>query len=232
MTKDDHVTSVSDLYILPLDRFTVARDELAQQLESAGDVDEAKRVARLRKPTVAAWALNRASRNNPDEVGRLRDSHQQLRQAGSRQAVEQASEMRRRAIAALTDAAMAELDAGSLQTRDRVTRTLLAIATDGQGEADLSSGTLVRELEPSGGGWGEMELPPVPEPAPAELAAVALKEARERARILEIEAGDAESDLEVAKEALAAARRRAKEARSAANKAAAAVEEAAKAAED
>jgi hypothetical protein len=77
-----------------------------------------------------------------------------------------------------------------------------------------------------------MELPPVPEPAPAELAAVALKEARERARILEIEAGDAESDLEVAKEALAAARRRAKEARSAANKAAAAVEEAAKAAED
>ena len=84
-----------------------------------------------------------------------------------------------------------------------MTRTLLAIATDAQGEADLAAGTLVRELEPSGGGWGEMELPPVPEPDPAEQAAAALREARERARILEIEAGDAESDLEVAKEALA-----------------------------
>ena len=56
------------------------------------------------------------------------------------------------------------------------------------------------------------------------------EEARERARILEIEAGDAESDLEVAKEALAGARRRAKEARSAADEAAAAVQKAAKAA--
>jgi hypothetical protein len=232
MTNDDHVIPVSDLYILPLDQFTAARDELAQQLKSAGDVDEAKRVAKLRKPSVAAWALNRASRENPDEVGRLRDSHRELRKAGSRQAVERASEMRRGAVAALTNAAMAELDAGSLQTRDRVTRTLLAIATDAQGEADLAAGTLVRELEPSGGGWGEMELPPVPEPDPAEQAAAALKEARERARILEIEAGDAESDLEVAKKALAHARRRAKEARSAADKAAAAVQKAVKAAGD
>ncbi|HEU5112650.1 MAG TPA: hypothetical protein VFU96_04985, partial [Acidimicrobiia bacterium] len=185
MTNDDQVISVSDLYILPLDQFTAARDELAQQLKAAGDADEAKRVAKLRKPSVAAWALNRASRNNPDEVGRLRESHRLLRQAGSRQAVEQASEMRRRAVASLTDAAMAELDGGSLQTRDRVTRTLLAVATDAPGEADLAEGTLVRELEPSGGGWGDMELPPVPEPDPQERAAAALEEARERARMLE-----------------------------------------------
>ena len=134
--------------------------------------------------------------------------------------MEEASVARRQAVAALTDAAMAELDKGSLQTRDRVNRTLLAVATDAEGEADLIAGTLVRELEPSGGGWGEMELPPVPEPDPAEQDARAADEARERARALEIEAVDAEAQVETAKQALSEARRRAKQARSAADKAA------------
>jgi hypothetical protein len=228
MSGVDGPNEVADLYILPLDQFTAARDALAHQLKAELDADEATRVAKLRKPSVAAWALNRASRKDPDMVNRLIDSHRMLRKAGSRQAVEQASEARRQAVAALTDAAMAQLDAGSLQTRDRVTRTLLAVATDAQGEADLSAGTLVRELEPSGGGWGEMELPPVPEPDPGERAAAALEEARERARKLEIEASDAESQVEAAKEALAEARRRAKGARSAADKAAGQVQKAEK----
>ena len=220
MANDDNVLSVPDLYSLPLDQFTAARDELAQRLRSEGDPDEAKMVAKLRKPSVAAWALNRAARGNPELVGRLVDSHKMLRQAGSRQAVEEASATRRQAVAALTDAAMTELDKGSLQTRDRINRTLLAVATDSQGEAELAAGTLVRELEPSGGGWGEMELPPVPEPDPAEQAAVAVEQARERASKLEIEATDAEFQVETAKQALAEARRQAKQARSAADKAA------------
>jgi hypothetical protein len=220
MPGDDGPAKVADLYILPLDHFTAARDELAQHLKSEGDAEEAKRVGKLRKPSVAAWALNRAANNNPEAVSRLLDSHRRLRQAASRQAVEEASIARRQAVAALTDAAMSELDNGSLQTRDRINRTLLAVATDAQGEADLAAGTLVRELEPTGGGWGEMELPPVPEPGPAEQAALVAEQARERARKLEAEADDAESQVEAAKETLAEARRRAKQARSAANKAA------------
>ena len=220
MPGDDSLAEMDDLYILPLDQFTSARDELARRLRSEGNAEEAKRVAKLRKPSVAAWALNRAARSHPELVGRLVDSHQLLRKAGSRQAVEEASETRRQAVAALTDAAMTELDKGSFQTRDRINRTLLAVATDSRGEADLAAGTLVRELEPSGGGWGEMELPPVPEPDPAEQAAVAVEQARERANKLEIEAVDAESQVETAKQALTEARRRAKQARSAADKAA------------
>ena len=220
MANDDILLSVPDLYILPLDQFTAARDELAHRLRSDGDPEEAKKVAKLRKPSVAAWALNRAARSNPELVGRLVDSHKMLRQAGSRQAVEEASVSRRQAVAALTDAAMTELGGGSLQTRDRINRTLLAVATDSQGEADLAAGTLVRELEPSGGGWGEIELPPLPEPDPAEQAAAAAEWAREQARKLESEAVDAESQVETAKQALAEARRRAKQARSAADKAA------------
>jgi len=219
MAKDNEAPIASDLYNLPLDEFTAARDALSERLKAEGDAEEAKRVAKLRKPSVAAGALNRAARSNPELVGRLIDSHKMLRQAKSRQAVEEASVTRRQAVAALTDAAMAELDKGSLQTRDRVNRTLLAVATDAGGEADLAAGTLVRELEPSGGGWGEMELPPVPEPDPAEQDARAADEARERAQALEIEAIDAEADVETAKQALAEARRRAKQARSAAGKA-------------
>ncbi len=220
MTGAESPAEAADLYILPLDQFTAARDALAERLKAEGDPDEAKRVAKLRKPSVAAWALNRAARSHPELVSRLVDGHKMLRQAGSRQAVEEASVTRRQAVAALTDAAMNELDNGSLQTRDRVNRTLLAVATDAEGEADLVTGTLVRELEPSGGGWGEMELPPVPEPDPAEQDARVAEEARERARALEIEAADAESQVETAKQALAEARRRAKQARSAADKAA------------
>ena len=220
MPGDDSAPDVADLYIIPLDEFTVARDRLAQQLKAEGDADEAKRVAKLRKPSVAAWALNRAAQSHPELVVSLVDSHKMLRQAGSRQAVEEASVTRRQAVAALTDAAMTELDKGSLQTRDRINRTLLAVATDAEGEANLTAGTLVRELEPSGGGWGEMELPPVPEPDPAEQDARAAEEAHERARALEIEATDAETQVETAKQALAEARRRAKQARSAADKAA------------
>jgi hypothetical protein len=219
MPGDESPADVADLYILPLDDFTTARDELAQRLKSEGDDEEAKRVGKLRKPSVAAWALNRAARNSPEAVSSLLESHRKLRRAGSRQAVEDASEARRQAIAALTEAAMTELGKGSLQTRDRINRTLLAVATDSQGEADLAAGTLVRELEPSGGGWGEMELPPVPEPDPAEEAARAANQSREQARKLEAEADEAESQVEIAKEALAQARRRAKQARSAADKA-------------
>ena len=72
----------------------------------------------------------------------------------------------------------------------------------------------------------------MPEPDPGERAAAALEEARERARKLEIEASDAESQVEAAKEALAGARRHARGARSAADKAAAEVQKAEKAAGD
>ena len=218
MARDNEAPIGSDLYTLPLDEFTAARDALSERLKAEGDAEEAKLVGKLRKPSVAAGALNRAARSNPELVGRLIDSHKMLRQARSRQAVEEASVTRRRAVAALTDAAMAELDKGSLQTRDRVNRTLLAVATDASGEADLAAGTLVgagavrRRL-------GEMELPPVPEPDPAEQHARAADEARERAQALEIEAIDAEANVETAKQALAEARRLAKQARSAADKA-------------
>lgn len=214
------VLTSADLYVLPLDRFTAARDALAKRLKAEGDEDGARGVAALRKPSVAAWALNRVAREDPDSVEKLVESHRLLRKAGSRDAVEDASRLRREMVAALTDQAMAALGSGSQQTRDRINRTLLAVATDPEGEADLQAGTLVRELEPTGVGWGEIELPPPPPPDPAKQARRLVDEARARSDQLDKEAEAADREVERAKENLAQARDRAKKARAAARKAA------------
>ena len=51
-----------DLYGLPLDRFVAERGALAKALRADGRRDEASRVAALRKPSVAAWAVNQLAR--------------------------------------------------------------------------------------------------------------------------------------------------------------------------
>lgn len=214
------VMQPADLYVLPLDQFTAARDSLARRLKTDGDEEGSRRVAAMRKPSVAAWALNRAAREDPRTVARLIESHRKLREADSREAVEEASRLRRQSVASLTETAVAGLATGSPQTRDRISRTLLAVATDPEGEADLEAGTLVRELEPTGVGWGDMELPPPPPPDPAVEARRLVDEARTRANHLQKEAESAAQDAERAKEALALARDREKKARAAAGKAA------------
>jgi hypothetical protein len=122
-------------------------------------------------------------------------------------------------VATLTDAAMTGLETGSQQTRDRINRTLLAVATDAGGEADLQAGTLVRELEPTGVGWGDLGIPPPPPPDPAEEANRLLAEARQRAELTQERSDAADAEVERAKEALAAAKDRAKQAKSEARKA-------------
>jgi hypothetical protein len=124
--------------------------------------------------------------------------------------------MRRHAVSALVEAAVGELRADarpdSLQTRDRINSTLLAVATDPDGEAQLEAGCLVKELEPSGTGWGEMGLTPIPvDPRQSVLAEA--KQARARADRLEKESVDAERRLEIAERAFKDARQRAKAAR-------------------
>lgn len=230
MTSDE-TTKAADLFGLPLTDFIASRDQLAETLRSEGNTEEAKTVARLRKPSVAAWALNQAVRHHPDALAELLASHTLLRQASSRETIEKASAQRNRAVARLTELAMAELESeagrGSGQTRDRITRTLLAVATDSAGESDLTTGTLVREIDPSGSGWGDMAIPVVSQTPRSRSEEKAVVRARALAERLEAEAAAAEQRVEAAKEALDQARRRAKQARAAAGKAALEAEKAA-----
>lgn len=229
------VVDPADLYSLPLDQFTAARDVLARWLRSQDRGDEAAVVGKLRKPSVAAWALNRASRSNPESVERLLESHRTLREAGSIEAMQSASEARRHAVSALLAAAVAELRADgrsdSTQIRDQINSTLLAVATDPEGEAQLQQGRLVKALEPSGSGWGEMGLTPVPVD-PRESLSAAADQARARADRLEKELAEAERHLEIAERAVKEARRRAKAARAQSQEAAIEAEEAEKTARE
>jgi len=229
------VADPADLYSLPLDQFTAARDLLARSLRSQDRGDEAETVAKLHKPSVAAWALNRASRSNPELVVRLRKSHRLLREADSIEAMHSAAEARRQAVSALAEAALDELRVDgrpdSPQTRDRITSTLLAVATDPDEEAQLEAGRLIKELEPSGAGWGEMGLPPIPVD-PRRDALVAAEHARARADRLERDVAEAERQLEIAERAVKEARRRARAARTLAQQASTEATQAEKAARE
>jgi hypothetical protein len=233
MTSADNspvVPQPDDLYSLPLEQFIAARDRLTARLAAEGQTDRAATVAKLRKPSVAAWALNRAARNRPDAVERLVTSHHRLRAASSTELLHEASEERRQAVAELEAVALAELTADGRPTsgaiKDRIASTLLAVATDPQGEEDLAAGRLVREIELSGAGWGDIGLAPLPAEDPAVRAKVAAERARARADRLRTEAESAEQQVELAQRALIEAKRRAKEAKARAEEAAADAQEA------
>src|SRR4051812_22683946 len=62
---------IDRLYGLPLEEFVPERDAVAKRLRAAGDRAAADEVKRLPKPTRAAWAVNRATREHPDDLRAL-----------------------------------------------------------------------------------------------------------------------------------------------------------------
>ena len=67
----DPEEGIDGLFGLPPEEFIAARDQLARQLKAGGDAAGAKRVSALRRPTVAAWAVNQAARERPELVREL-----------------------------------------------------------------------------------------------------------------------------------------------------------------
>jgi hypothetical protein len=150
MAEDDR------LYGLPLEEFTAARNELAKEL---GDAT----IKQLKKPTVAAWAVNQLARSREVDVRRLLRAGEQLEQAqkaavegGDQRAFEQARAAEREALSRLRSQAADLLRAGGHPATDatleRVTRTLHAGAVTEHGRALLREGQLAEELEPQGFG--------------------------------------------------------------------------------
>src|SRR3954471_3271554 len=81
-----------ELYALPPEEFTAARDRAAAQVKADGQAALASQIRALRKPTQGAWALNLLARERPDELGQLLDLGTSLRAA---QASLQGDELRR-----------------------------------------------------------------------------------------------------------------------------------------
>lgn len=233
---------VAGLFELPPEGFTEARDRLARDLRDDGDADAAARVRKLKRPSVAAWALNLLVRRHRDEVEeliaageRLREAQRSVLQGAARESLREASSDRRRLTDALVDRAREVLtEAGHSSSRthlDRVEQTLQAAALSEEAAEELRRGMLERELEPPGG-FEALGVWDVPEPAPlaprkarAERREAEAREAEERAAAAEAEAEQLSREVERLE-------RQANEARRAAKRAVAGAERARRRAEE
>ncbi len=82
--------------------FVASRDELATRLKAESRSEEAAEIRGLRRPTVAAWAVNQAARGHPADVEELLVAGAELRGPSARcfQASEQAGSGKRWTAAA------------------------------------------------------------------------------------------------------------------------------------
>ena len=165
-----------ELFALPLEEFTAARNALAKALARQGDGDASRRIKSLAKPTRTAWALNQVARRQPDDVRRLLEAGEGVRQAQRRALEGDASQLRPAAQAeedrldALLGAAVDLLGgnpASQSASRERMRKTLRAAATDPGTGSLLRQGRLSADVEVSGFGLDDLgdlsdEAPPTP----------------------------------------------------------------------
>ncbi|GAA1943283.1 transposase [Microbacterium deminutum] len=207
-----------ELYALPPEQFTAARNARA-----AGDRELSGRVKALRKPTVAAWAVNLLARE-----GQLRDALElaaALREAQDdldSAELARLSRRRRALVSALaTQAVQLAHDRGvtvSGAARDDIQKTVNAAVMDAAAAAAVMSARLVRPLEASGFdavdvtdavGGSLPGLPDTPAPTRDDLAERRARKAAEReAREAERAAGEAGRELDKIEALLAKTRER------------------------
>jgi hypothetical protein len=151
--------AVEQLYAVAPARFTPLRAELVAEARAAGEKSLATSIGALRKPTVAAWAVNHFVREHGDEVDELRAFADLLREAQRTLDADQLRVLgreRARRVDALADriAEVADeqgqrLGAGVAQ---EVRETLTALIADEDAEASVLTGALVKALSYSGFG--------------------------------------------------------------------------------
>ncbi|GAA4567252.1 hypothetical protein GCM10023176_19060 [Micromonospora coerulea] len=232
---------VQRLYATPPDRFVAARDAAVAEAKRAGDPATAREVARLRRPTVAAWLVNLLAIRRPELVAdlgqlaeALRAAQRDLRGAKLRELTAQ-----RRAVVGALVAEVRRLaaesgeapPAGKLPLAE-VEATLNAALSDGEVAEQVRTGRLLRATSYAGFGevprpqlrlvTGGAEEPPVPDRAAERAEArrsrderaadrAARAERARRRRALERELTQARTDQERAEAELAGATRSAQD---------------------
>ncbi|HEX2106001.1 MAG TPA: hypothetical protein VHF51_20285, partial [Solirubrobacteraceae bacterium] len=236
------VDEADELYGLPLDAFVPERDALAKRLRADGRRDEANEVKALRKPSVAAWAVNQAVRSQPSAARTLWQAGDALIGAqedllagrGDARALRAAADAEREALDELAGAAAGLLTSEGRDlgegTLERVRETLHAAAIEPDAREDVAAGRVVRERAHAGlGGLGfgadAIQAPPAPRrtraPEPAERHKPASKRAAEPAAKAKRGTAKADAKADAAERRLAEAARREEERREAAEREAA-----------
>lgn len=151
---------LDDLFKLPLDQFTAARNALAASLKKAGRAEEAERVRALPKPPISAWTVNQLFWRHRTAFDRLIAAGERFRRAqasqlaGKKGDLRAPLEARREALSELaTRAATILREAGSgatLDTMRRITTTLEALATYGAHPDAPPAGRLTDDVHAPG----------------------------------------------------------------------------------
>jgi hypothetical protein len=145
------VDEADELYGLPDDEFTAARDALAKRLRGEKRREEADEVKALRRPNVVAGAINRAVREHgADDLlaagAALREAHEALLSGdGDAAAVREATARERDAVREFARLALG--GGASESTEEKVRATLHAASVDDEVRALLEAGRLERDAE-------------------------------------------------------------------------------------
>jgi hypothetical protein len=153
MTLDD---AIDRLYGVALEEFVPERAGLVKELREAGQRDDADAVGKLKKPTVAAFVLNRLAREQRRDVDLLLDAGHRLREAqagvlqgAERDAFERARKQEVDAMRLLMRAAQSLGASGATLTQ--VEQSLRAAAVSEEGRELLARGRFVKPFDAASG---------------------------------------------------------------------------------
>jgi hypothetical protein len=230
---------IEELFALPLDEFTAARNELAKRLKQDGDAEAAEQVRALSKPSVAAWAVNQLGRREPEAVRSLLNVAARLRSAQERslKGERAADELRAaqseereiiRGLARRAEVILRDADRpASGTTLERVSTLLRAAAVDEPGRTALREGRLTGDVEVSGfDAFAGFQLPAKGRGRRATATGDDLAERRRQKRELEQQRKRLEKRVRELESSADSAERDAERARKAAEDAAAVAEKA------
>lgn len=154
---------MQSLYAVEPDGFMAARSALVAEARQAGESSAATEIGRLRKPSLAGWAVNLAAREAKGEVAHLVELGDRMREAQSRLDAAALTTMRPERDAAVEAFVSAVVDralvAGrrlSATVQQDVRATAIAALADARAAEAVASGQLTRALSYSG--FGEVDL--------------------------------------------------------------------------
>ncbi|MDX6285795.1 MAG: hypothetical protein QOG53_1280 [Frankiales bacterium] len=157
--------AIDELYALPPDDFTAARDEQAALARVSGDATSAAALRKLRRPSRSAWLVNQLVRHRGDAVDQLLDLGSALRDAQKSLAgddLRRLSAQRSAVVSALARDARQLAEELGQPVNDAIARevetTLDAALADPAAAEQVRSGRLTTSLQHSGFGTGADEI--------------------------------------------------------------------------
>ncbi|MBF6557322.1 MAG: hypothetical protein IVW52_14375 [Acidimicrobiales bacterium] len=165
-------TVAAELYGLPPEDFTAARNARAAEARRGGDVELAGAIKSLRRPTITAWLANLLVRERQSDLNELLGLGDQMRRAQAALAgneLRQLSQQRHQLVAALREGATQLAGDLGKPVSDAIAQelrmTLEAALVDPDAAEALRSGRLTAAMQYTG--FGSVELAGAPATSPS-----------------------------------------------------------------